>query len=275
MFAWSHCERKFGPLITERLAGRLSNADADTLTRHLKRCDRCRAREQGMRGLVGAIRGASDNGTLAHPAPAEFAELSAGGSALSPERKASIERHMESCRNCRAEWNVATSWNPARMPVSATTARPRRVAWGWFTTGALSTAAAAAALFAVMILPERTPGLDTRPALTAAGAPVQLRGAHHRAASDATPLPVSSTAIAVVISLTVEAAPPSLLEVELLDDGGHLLEKTEVTLEDPSGLVLLSVASSRLPDDAGEFRVRVAATGESFRYPFRVKRGGG
>jgi len=275
MFTWSRCDTKFGPLIAERLAGGLPGPDADALARHLKRCARCRSHEEGLRGLVGEIHGASENGTLTHPAAEDLALLSAGGGTLSPERKASIERHLERCGDCRTEWNVATGWSPARVPVGVESASPRRAAWGWFAGGALSTATAAVILFAVVLPPDGAPGLDARPALAAAGSPVQLRGAHHRAAGDATPLPVPSTATAVVVSLTVEASPSSLLEVELRDDRGRLLERTEVTLENRSGLLLLSLASSRLPDAAGEFRVRVAATGESFRYPFRVERDGG
>ncbi len=273
MFAWRRCERKFGPLIAERLSGALSDADADALDRHLKACERCRIEETETRGLVGEIRGAAETGALAHPTPQELAMLSEEAGALPPERKASIESHLETCADCRTEWSVATRWSAARRPAPVATGRPHRTVWTGFAAGAVSTAAAAV-LFAVLFLSDDPPGLDQRPGLEVAGAPVQLRGLHHRASGDAMLLPVSSTATAVVVALTVEALPPARLEVELRDDAGRTLEKTELTLEDPSGLVLLSVTSSRLPDSAGEFRVRVAVTGESFRYPFRVERGG-
>jgi hypothetical protein len=79
----------------------------------------------------------------------------------------------------------------------------------------------------------------------------------------------------VLVGLTVEAAPQSLLDVEMVDGVGALLERSELQLADPQGLLIFSVPASRLPDGAGEFRVRVAGTGESFRYPFRVERSRG
>lgn len=273
MLAWSRCERRFGPLIAERQAGDLSAADAAALDRHLQSCDRCRAWEASMRELAEGIQQASEAGALAHPGPEELAALSAGGGGLSPAERTSIEHHLETCADCRAEWNVATRWNPVRIPASAPSARRQR--WGWFAAGAASATAATAALVVVMLPREEPSAIGARAALEAAGAPVQVRGAHHRAASDSTPLPVSSSAGVVVVGLTVEAPPRSLLVVEMRDEAGELLASAELTLDDPSGLLMFSVATSRLPERAGEFHVRAASTGEIFRYPFRVERSAG
>lgn len=273
MFTRSRCEGKFGPLIAERQARALSAADSAALERHLRGCDRCRAWEADVLELVRGIRNASEAGVLDHPAPEKLAALSSGGDALPAEEKAKIEDHLQRCSDCRAEWNVATQWNPVRVPGYAPAARPARAPWGWFGTGALSAAAAAALLFAVVIPRGVEPAIAARPAIETSMAPVQIRGAHHRAASDLTALPVADAA-AVVVSLTVEALPGSPLEVELRDAAGKILAAAQLTLDDPSGLLLFSVASSRLPHGAGEFRVRVAGTDESFRYPFRVERSG-
>jgi hypothetical protein len=271
MFPWSRCERRFGPLIAERHAGALSAADALALERHLQGCARCRAWHTDVGGLVEGMQHASTAGTLAHPAPEDLAALSAGGGGLRPEERASIEHHLEVCADCRAEWNVASRWNPGRLPVAAAAPRPAR--WAWFAAGAAS--AAAAAVLLAMVLPrDRPPVLGARAALESTGAPVQLRGAHHRAAHEASPLPVPSSAEVVIVVLTVEAPPRSALEVEMRDDAGVLLAREELTLEDPSGSVMLSVVTSRLPSRAGEFRVRVTGTGEIFRFPFRVERRG-
>jgi hypothetical protein len=159
------------------------------------------------------------------------------------------------------------------MPEPAVRGIPR-ARWGWFAAGAATAAAAAATLFAVVLPQDAPPAIGARPALEAALAPVQVRGDHHRAGSDATPLSVPARAAVVVVSLTVEAPPRSALEVEMRDGTGDVLERAELTLDDPSGLLLFSVASSRLPERSGEFRVRVAGTKDTFRYPFRVERDG-
>ncbi len=274
MLAWSRCERKFGPLIAERSAGAISAGAAAVLERHLRRCDRCRSWEAELRELVEGMRQASRVGALAHPSPQELAALSAGGAALPAGQAAGIERHLASCPDCRAEWSVATRWSPVRLPAPASSARFPGARWGWFAAGVGSAAAAAAALFAVLLPGPGSAPLGLRPVLEAAGAPVQVRGAHHRAAADATPLVVPPGAGVVLVGLTVEARPRSPLEIEMRDEAGELLARAELSLEDASGLVLFSVTATRLPPRAGEFRVRVADTGESFRYPFRVERRG-
>jgi hypothetical protein len=150
----------------------------------------------------------------------------------------------------------------------------RTVRWGWFAAGAVSAAAAATVLVAFVLPSEEPDGAGVRSTLEAAGLPVQVRGAHHRAAHEATPITVSAGDEVVLVGLTVEAPPRSPLEVEMLGSEGEVLARTELSLDDPSGLVLISVVASQLPATAGEFHVRVSGTDESFRYPFRVDRRG-
>jgi len=265
MFAWGRCQRKFGPLIAGRHAGALSPAEAAALEVHLRDCKRCRDWETDMRELAEGIRRAPETD---HPAPEKMAALFAGDTDLPADERTSIERHIERCDDCRAEWNVVTRWAPAHIPA---TVQPSR--WRWFAGGAAAAAAAAALLFALAI-PRQQATPDGRPALEAAARPVQIRGAHHRASGDPTPLPVSSHEGVVVIGLTIEAQPGSQVTVELRGAAGELVERAELTLDDSSGLLMFSVAASRLPAVAGEFRARIAGTGETFRYPFHVERSG-
>lgn len=225
-----------------------------------------------MRELAAELRHAGTTSELTHPAPGDLAALSTGGRGLSPDVAARIEHHLETCADCRAEWNVATSFRP--LETATFPARVWSVRWGSFAAGAASAAAAAAVLFAVALPRDATPALGARPAIEVAAPAVHVRGAHHRAAGDATTLSVPVNTAVVLIGLTVEAAPRSALEVEMRDDRGDLLARTVLTLDDPSGLLTFSVATSQLPARAGEFRVRVAGTDESFRYPFRVERSG-
>jgi hypothetical protein len=89
---------------------------------------------------------------------------------------------------------------------------------------------------------------------------------------EATVVPVAAGAEAVVVSLTVEAAPGSRLLVDLVAaDGSWVVASTEAVLHEPSGLLLFSVSVAGLPDE-GEFRVAIAGTDERFRYPFRAER---
>jgi hypothetical protein len=271
LFAWNRCERRFGPLIAERLAGSLSGRDGAALEHHLRSCDACRTWEADMRHLAEGMRRASKGSALAHPTPAALAALSVGGGGLSGEERADLERHLRECADCRAEWNVATRWAPEPLPARASPVQTGR--WSWFTAGALTAAAAAAVAFAVLLPPAPPPARDVRSALEAAGAPVQVRGAHHRAAGDATRLPVRPGVQVVVVGLTVEAPPGTPVELEMIDGNGRRLASAEVSLDDRSGLLSFSVPTGLLPEGHGEFRVRVTATSESFRYPFRVERG--
>jgi hypothetical protein len=119
------------------------------------------------------------------------------------------------------------------------------------------------------------PGRGARPAIEVASAPVELRGAHHRAAAERTPIPVGPADAVVLVAFTVEAAPGSRLAIELRDESGRALATSERTLDDPGGLVILSVAAASLPRSEGEIAVRVAGVGQPFVYPFRVERTGG
>jgi hypothetical protein len=268
MFAWNRCERKFGPLVAQRQTGALSAADAVALERHLRDCTRCNAWEAEMRELAAGLRLAGD--TLTHPAPEELAALSTGGQGLTRQDAEAIERHLENCADCHGEWNVATRFRPPEAAAPADRAWPVR--WGSFAAGALSAAAAVVALVALVLPRGAAPATAARPAIEPAAPAVHVRGAHHRAAREATVVVVPASAGVVLVGLTVEAAPGSTLEVELRDESGGALDRAELTLDDPSGLLTFSVAASRLPRGAGEFHVRVAGTDESFRYPFQVER---
>jgi hypothetical protein len=271
MLDWSRCDRRFGPLIAERHAGALAAPDAVALERHLARCSDCRSHDQEMGEMLAGMRDAFRAGANDHPSPDVLAALSSGGAGLSAGERARVEAHLASCAECRAEWNVATRFQPVRVAAPARPAAPAR--WRWFVGGAAA-AGVAAALVASLVAPGAPTGLAARPAVEAATAPVQIRGAHHRAAADATPVPLAPTDRVVVVALTVEAAPGAPLAVELRDERADLLATAELSLDDPSGLVTFSVLASRLPQGEGEFRVTVGGSAQTFRYPFRVERRG-
>jgi hypothetical protein len=271
MLPWNRCEKKFAALIAERRATPLAARDAAALESHLQGCSTCRAFESDLRELVDNMKQAAAADPIAHPTPQQFAALAGAADKLEPGQKARLERHLSLCGDCRAEWNVATNWNPDPVAVAA----PRPARWGWFGAGALATASAAAVLFAMM-LPDGPPrGIGARPALESAGFAVQLRGAHHRSGEGVTALPVPAGIEVVLVGLTVEAAPGTALELAMLDEQGKTLERAALRLDDPEGLLLFSIAADRLPGAGGEFEVRIAGTAQRFRYPFRVERSGG
>lgn len=272
MLSWNRCERKFAPMIAERRAAPLATTEAAALDRHLEGCASCRAFEADLRELVDGMREASAERLLEHPTAAQFTALDASPERMQRAEREELEGHLARCGDCRAEWNVATNWRPARR--SASVAAPRPARWSWFGAGVLATATAVT-LFA-LVLPDDAPeAIGARPALQSAGSAVQLRGAHHRADEEATALPVAAGVGIVLVALTVEAAPGAALELTLLDERGKPLERAGLRLDDPSGLLLFSVAADRLPERSGEFEVRIDGSAQNFRYPFRVERSGG
>ena len=141
--------------------------------------------------------------------------------------------------------------------------------WAWFGAGA--GLAAAAALLLTLILPGVDLWSSSSITLRPTAAPAQVRGAHHRAASDATTLIRPTGGDELVVSLTVEAAPGARLRLQLVDAaGGGAGVSTDLVLSDPAGLIFFTVDGAALPATGGEFRVTNVETGEIFSYPFRL-----